>query len=136
MADFSKTDPATVPTVLPMTPTTPMTRTTIFHARSGHGGPPAERLLHADSLVGEAPGCELWLVHRDGEFPAAQGIELVDLSKDTSLRDRHRVAEEIYVGLSGAGRITVDDDAFELPPLAVGSHSPGDGEIVADRQPA
>ena len=241
-----------------MTSTTPMTRTAIFHARPGHGGPLAERLLHAASLVAEAPGCELWLVHRDGEDPdtvrvsemwashtqcaaaldapgvaenAAQVMELVDrppdvidgeplggarvlrgstgatafsildapdLSKDTNLLDRyelsevgearyvrehlgavqvglthyrlrpgrrqgwahrHRVAEEIYVALSGTGRITVDDDAFELQPLeavrvapgstreleagpqglevlAFGSHSPGDGEMVADRQRA
>jgi quinol monooxygenase YgiN len=52
-----------------MTSTTPVTRTAIFHARPGHGGPRAERLLHAASLVAEAPGCELWLVHRDGEDP-------------------------------------------------------------------
>ena len=94
-----------------------MTRTAIFHARPGHGAALAERLLHAASLV----------------------------------------AEEIYVALSGTGRITVDDDAFELQPLkavrvaagstreleagpqglevlASGSHSPGDGEMVAGRQ--
>jgi mannose-6-phosphate isomerase-like protein (cupin superfamily) len=198
-----------------MTSTPPMTRTAIFHARPGHGGPLAERLLHAASLVAEAPGCELWLVHRDGEDPdtvrvgemwashttgatAFSVLDAPDLSKDTSLRDRyelaavgearyvrehlgavqvglthyrlrpghrqgwahrHGVAEEIYVALSGTGRITVDDDAFELQPLeavriapgstreleagpqglevlAFGSHSPGDGEMVADRQRA
>jgi mannose-6-phosphate isomerase-like protein (cupin superfamily) len=221
----------------------------VFHARPGHGGPLAERLLHAAWLVVEAPGCELWLVHRDGEDPdtvrvsdmwvshtqraaaldapgvaenASQVMELLDrppdvvdgdplggarglrgttgatafsildapdLSKDTSLRDRyelaevgeardvrlthdrlrpgrrqgwahgHRVAEEIYVALSGTGRTTVDDDAFELQPLeavrvapgstreldagpqglevlAFGSQSPRDGEMVADRQRA
>jgi mannose-6-phosphate isomerase-like protein (cupin superfamily) len=69
---------------------------------------------------------------------------------------RHRVAEEIYVVLSGSGRITVDDDAFALQPLdavrvapgsarefeagsaglevlAFGSHIPGDGEMVSER---
>ena len=68
---------------------------------------------------------------------------------------RHGVAEEIYVALSGSGRIKVDEELFELRSLdairvapasareleagpnglevlAVGSHSPGDGELVAD----
>ena len=68
---------------------------------------------------------------------------------------RHGVAEEIYVALSGSGRIKVDEELFELRPLdairvapasareleagpkglevlAFGSHSPGDGEMVAD----
>lgn len=68
---------------------------------------------------------------------------------------RHGVAEEIYVALSGSGRMKVDDELFELRPLdavrvapasarefeagpeglevlAFGSHSPGDGEMVAD----
>jgi quinol monooxygenase YgiN len=43
----------------------PVTRTVTFRARAGHGQPLAERLLHAASLVTQAPGCELWLVHRD-----------------------------------------------------------------------
>ena len=61
-----------------------------------------------------------------------------------------------YVAVSGSGRIKVDDELFELWPreavrvapasareleagpdglevLAFGSHSPGDGEMVADR---
>ena len=68
---------------------------------------------------------------------------------------RNMVAEEIYVAVSGSGRIKVDDELFELRSrdavrvapasareleagpdglevLAFGSHSPGDGEIVAD----
>src|SRR5215217_2952151 len=68
---------------------------------------------------------------------------------------RHGVAEEIYVALSGSGRIKVDEELFELRSLdairvapasareleagpnglevlAFGSHSPGDGELVAD----
>jgi mannose-6-phosphate isomerase-like protein (cupin superfamily) len=67
---------------------------------------------------------------------------------------RHSVAEEIYVALSGSGRITADEKSFELRPLdavrvapatvreleagqdglevlAFGLHSPGDGEMVA-----
>jgi quinol monooxygenase YgiN len=68
---------------------------------------------------------------------------------------RHNVAEEVYVALSGSGRIKVDDEVLALEPLhavrvapasvreleagpdglevlAFGSHSPGDGELVAD----
>ena len=68
---------------------------------------------------------------------------------------RHGVAEEIYIALSGSGRIEVDEELFELRSLdairvapasareleagpnglevlAFGSHSPGDGELVAD----
>jgi len=68
---------------------------------------------------------------------------------------RHGVAEEIYVALSGSGRIKVDEELFELRSLdairvapasarelqagpnglevlAFGLHSPGDGELVAD----
>lgn len=231
-----------------------MTRTVTFRARPGEGAQLAERLLYAASLVAEAPGCELWLVHRDREDPdavrvsemwasdeqceaalnlpgaaetAAQVMELVhappevvsgeplggarmvrgttgatafpileapDLSKDAELlgrydldqvvearyvrgelgavqtglthyrlppgrrqgwAHRHRVVEEIYVVLSGAGRMKVDDELFELRPLhavrvapasvreleggpeglevlAFGSHTPGDGELVGE----
>lgn len=68
---------------------------------------------------------------------------------------RHMLAEEIYVAVSGSGRIKVDDELFALrmrdavrvapastreleagpdgpEVLAFGSHSPGDGEMVAD----
>ena len=48
-----------------MTQASPVTRTVTFRARAGHGQALAERLLHAAALVAEAPGCELWLVHRD-----------------------------------------------------------------------
>ena len=67
---------------------------------------------------------------------------------------RHSVAEEIYVALTGSGRIIVDAESIELRPLVAvrvapasareleagpdglevlgfGSHSPGDGEMVA-----
>jgi mannose-6-phosphate isomerase-like protein (cupin superfamily)/quinol monooxygenase YgiN len=231
-----------------------MTRAAIFRACAGEGARLAERLLHAASLVAEAPGCELWLVDRDRDDPdtvrvtevwasceqceaalnvpgvrenAEQVMELVeispeavdgetlggarmlrgttgatafpildapDLSKDTDLlgrydldevgearyvrgelgavqtglthyrlppgrrqgwAHRHRVAEQIYVALSGTGRMKVDDELFELRPLhalrvapasvreveagseglevlAFRSHSPGDGEMVAE----
>lgn len=69
---------------------------------------------------------------------------------------RHRAVEEIYVALSGSGRIRVDDALLELGPLdavrvapgsqreleagpdglevlAFGSHVPGDGEMVTSR---
>jgi quinol monooxygenase YgiN/mannose-6-phosphate isomerase-like protein (cupin superfamily) len=238
-----------------MTQSSPLTRTATFHARTDHGQALAERLLHAATLVAEAPGCELWLVHRDQDDPdvvrvselwasreqcdaalalpsvrenatkvmrllsnppevfdgrALGGARMIrgktgatvfsildapDLSRDAELLDRyeldqvgearyvreqlgaatiglthyrlrpgrgqgwthrHRVAEEIYVVLSGSGRITVDDDAFALQPLdavrvapgsarefeagsaglevlAFGSHIPGDGEMVSER---
>jgi quinol monooxygenase YgiN len=48
-----------------MTQTSPLTRTVTFRARVGRGQALAERLLHAAALIAEAPGCELWLVHRD-----------------------------------------------------------------------
>jgi quinol monooxygenase YgiN len=67
---------------------------------------------------------------------------------------RHSVVEEIYVTLNGSGRILVDEQSIDLAPLvavriapasvrgleagpdglevlAFGSHSPGDGEMVA-----
>jgi mannose-6-phosphate isomerase-like protein (cupin superfamily) len=68
---------------------------------------------------------------------------------------RHRIAEEIYVVISGSGRVKLDDEFLELEPfdavrvspgvarsfeagpeglevLIVGPHIEGDGEIVAD----
>ena len=71
---------------------------------------------------------------------------------------RHGISEEIYVALSGNGRLKVDDELLDLDPLdavwiapgsvreleagpdgleilAIGSHFPGDGEMVADWWP-
>jgi quinol monooxygenase YgiN/mannose-6-phosphate isomerase-like protein (cupin superfamily) len=68
---------------------------------------------------------------------------------------RHHVVEEIYVALTGSGRVMVDNVPFDLAPLvavrvapasarelhagpdglevlAFGTHSPGDGEMVDD----
>lgn len=68
---------------------------------------------------------------------------------------RHDVVEEIYVAISGSGRVKVDDELLEMGPLlavrvapgsvreleagpeglevlAFGAHTPGDGEMVAD----
>ena len=85
-----------------MTQASPVTRTVTFRARAGHGQALAERLLHAAALVAEAPGCELWLVHRDQDD-----------------------ADIIRVSEMWAGR-----DGLEV--LAFGSHVPGDGEMVSD----
>lgn len=237
-----------------MTETTPLTRTALFHSRPGQGGHLAEHLLTAASLLGEAPGCELWLVHQDhgdpdsirvtemwssrercdaalempgvtervmsvmalldrdpevlegsplGSARMLRGLtgatkfailDAPDLSQNTGLLDRydleevssaryvceqlgatqtglthyqiapgrrqgfahrHSVAEEIYVALSGAGRIKVDTELFELVPLDAvrvapasvreleagpdglevlpfGTNFPGDGEMAAD----
>jgi quinol monooxygenase YgiN len=160
-----------------MTSMTPMTRTATFRARDGRGAQLAERLLHAASLMAAAPGCELWLVQRDlddadvirvTEMWASRqhcdaALNLPGVDKHYRLRSgrrqgwahRHGVAEEIYVALSGSGRIEVDEELFELRSLdairvapasareleagpngpevlAFGSHSPGDGELVAD----
>jgi uncharacterized cupin superfamily protein len=75
--------------------------------------------------------------------------------KRSPFTHRHTDAEEIYVVLSGSGRIKLDDDlldvgpldcirvapatarAFEAGPdglefLACGAHHPGDGETVQD----
>jgi len=69
---------------------------------------------------------------------------------------RHTHAEEIYVILSGAGKVKLGDEVFEVHPLdairvasevarafeagpagleflAVGPHHPGDGELVDDQ---
>jgi mannose-6-phosphate isomerase-like protein (cupin superfamily) len=73
--------------------------------------------------------------------------------KRSPFTHRHAEAEEIYVVLSGAGRIKLDDRIFDLRPLdairvasqvarafeagpeglefiAFGPHHPGDGELV------
>lgn len=87
----------------------------------------------------------------------ATGISLqrVKPSKRQAFAHRHSGAEEVYVVLSGSGRVKLDDDLIDLAPmdairvapgvtrqfeggpdglefLAVGPHVPGDGEIVQD----
>jgi uncharacterized cupin superfamily protein len=75
--------------------------------------------------------------------------------KRSPFTHRHTEAEEIYVVLSGSGRVKLDDEVLEVRPLdsirvapatarafeagqdgleflAVGAHHPGDGEPVAD----
>jgi quinol monooxygenase YgiN/mannose-6-phosphate isomerase-like protein (cupin superfamily) len=46
-----------------------ISRCVTFHARPGEGDKLADRLLRAASLVAEAPGCQMWLVHRDQADP-------------------------------------------------------------------
>jgi mannose-6-phosphate isomerase-like protein (cupin superfamily) len=120
-----------------MTSMTPMTRTATFRARDGRRAQLAERLEHLDAV-------QTGLTHYRLRSGRRQGWA-----------HRHGVAEEIYVALSGSGRIKVDEELFELRSLdairvapasareleagpnglevlAFGSHSPGDGELVAD----
>ena len=75
--------------------------------------------------------------------------------KRSPFTHRHAEAEEIYVILSGSGRIRLDGELFDVSPLdairvapttprafeagpeglewiAVGAHHPGDGEMVED----
>jgi mannose-6-phosphate isomerase-like protein (cupin superfamily) len=75
--------------------------------------------------------------------------------KRQAFAHRHNAAEEIYVVLAGTGRMKLDDDIIDVRPLdairvapgvtrqfeagperldfvAVGTHKPGDGELVHD----
>jgi mannose-6-phosphate isomerase-like protein (cupin superfamily) len=89
-----------------MTQSSPLTRTATFHARPDHGQALAERLLHAATLVAEAPGCELWLVHRDQDDPDevfdGRALGGARPGRGQGWTHRHRVAEEIYVVVSGS----------------------------------
>jgi uncharacterized cupin superfamily protein len=83
------------------------------------------------------------------------GVSLYKLrpGKRTGFAHRHKAVEEMYVVLSGSGRMKVDDDLVELGPhdvvrvgpeaarefeagsdglelLATGGHAPGDGETI------
>lgn len=75
--------------------------------------------------------------------------------KRTGFGHRHENVEELYVVLSGSGRMKIDDELVELAPfdavrvappavreleagpeglelLATGGHAPGDGEMIQD----
>jgi len=107
----------------------PILRLVTFHARRGEGQALAEHLLHAASLVAEARGCELWLVSRDQ-------------AETDTVRVTERWASEeqcaIELGRLGAVRVApasvreLEAGPEGLEVLAVGSHTPGDGEMVAD----
>jgi mannose-6-phosphate isomerase-like protein (cupin superfamily) len=100
---------------------------------------------------------------QEAHFPAAElGAEqtgfnylIVKPGRREAFAHRHREAEEIYVVLSGSGRVKLDDDIVELAPLdavrvgpgvtrafeagddgleviVFGPRVKGDGELVAD----
>lgn len=70
---------------------------------------------------------------QEARFPRAEiaaeqtGMNLLSVkpSQRDAFAHRHRVAEEIYVVLSGAGRVKLDDELVELAPLDVVRVSPG-----------
>lgn len=70
---------------------------------------------------------------QEARFPRAEigaeqtGLNLlwVKPSQREAFAHRHRVAEEIYVVLSGAGRVKLDDELVELAPFDVVRVSPG-----------
>jgi quinol monooxygenase YgiN/mannose-6-phosphate isomerase-like protein (cupin superfamily) len=65
-----------------MTKTSPLTRTVTFHARAGEAPALAEKLSEAAALVAEAPGCELWLVHRDQKEPGTLRVSEMWASRE------------------------------------------------------
>jgi quinol monooxygenase YgiN len=122
-----------------MTSMTPMTRTATFRARDARGAQLAERLLHAASLMAAVPGCELWLVQRD--LDDADMIRVTEMWAsrehcDAALNlpgvDRHyrRSLDATRVAPASARELEAGPNGLEV--LAFGSHSPGDGELVAD----
>jgi quinol monooxygenase YgiN len=99
-----------------MTSAVPLTRTAIFRARDGHGEPLAERLLHAAALVAEAPGCELWLVHRDLQAPDTVRVCEVWASREQC---------DASLGLPG-----VRETAAQIMKLLAGPPEVVDGQLV------
>jgi mannose-6-phosphate isomerase-like protein (cupin superfamily) len=96
-------------------------------------------------------------VARDDLAAERTGVTLFRLfpGKRSPFTHRHTDAEEIYVVLSGSGRVKLDDELFDVGPLdsmrvapttarafeagqdglellAFGPHHPGDGEPVKD----
>jgi uncharacterized cupin superfamily protein len=100
---------------------------------------------------------------QEARFPRADlgaeqtGINFLTVkpSQREAFAHRHRIAEEIYVVLSGEGRVKLDDELVELSPLDAvrvsagvarafeagptglevlifGPHVDGDGEMVSD----
>jgi quinol monooxygenase YgiN len=134
-----------------------------YHASAGQGPALAETLLRAAALVAEAPGCELWLVHRDQADADAVRVTELWASRarcETALdlpgaRENAAAAmglldrpPEVSDGeaLGGAGMVCgetgatlfaildapdLSQDTELLEVLAFGSHTPGDGEMVA-----
>jgi uncharacterized cupin superfamily protein len=96
-------------------------------------------------------------VARDALGAQSTGVTLFRLrpGKRSPFTHRHTDAEEVYVVLSGSGRVKLDDELFDVSPLdsirvapatarafeagpdgleflAFGPHRPGDGEPVED----
>src|SRR5215204_7481912 len=145
-ADFSKTRPAAPLRVRPMTSMTPMTRTATFRARGGRGAQLAERLLRAASLMAAVPGCELWLVQRDLDDPDMIRVIEMWASRQhcdaaLNLPGVDKNAAQVMGLLDGPPEVADGEPlggarmlrgSTGLDILAFGSHSPGDGELVAD----
>lgn len=69
VAGLSKTGGSIPPSVEVMTTYEPFIRTVVYRAHSGHREQLCSGLLDAATAVGDAPGCELWLVHQDNSDP-------------------------------------------------------------------
>src|SRR4051794_5811296 len=115
-AGSSKTGDAAARSVPLVTSSARLACIATFHARSGLADRVVERLLHAAGLVAEAPGCELWLVHRDQRDP-----------------DTVRVSELWSNGEQAEGALTlpgVRDNAAEIMNLVDRPPEVIDGEPV------
>jgi mannose-6-phosphate isomerase-like protein (cupin superfamily) len=116
-------------------------------------------LAAVDDVAPENGFGDRWEARVAREALAAErtGVVLFRLhpGKRSPFTHRHTEAEEIYVVLSGSGRVKLDDDIFDVAPLdairvapatarafeagpdglellAFGAHHPGDGEPVDD----
>jgi mannose-6-phosphate isomerase-like protein (cupin superfamily) len=71
--------------------------------------------------------------HQEARFPredlgaeqTGMNLLFVKPGKREAFAHRHRAAEEIYVVLSGSGRVKLDDELVELTPLDAVRVSPG-----------
>jgi mannose-6-phosphate isomerase-like protein (cupin superfamily) len=116
-------------------------------------------LAAVDDVAPENGFGDRWEARVAREALAAErtGVVLFRLhpGKRSPFTHRHTEAEEIYVVLSGRGRVKLDDEIFDVDPLdairvapatarafeagpdglellAFGAHHPGDGEPVED----
>jgi mannose-6-phosphate isomerase-like protein (cupin superfamily) len=124
--------------------------------------PEAFTKVNLDAVEDAAPGNGLgdcWEAHVARTALAAErtGVSFFRLlpGKRSPFTHRHTDAEEVYVVLSGSGRVKLDGELFDVGPLdcirvapatarafeagpdgleflAVGAHHPGDGEPVQD----
>lgn len=79
--------------------------------------------------------------HQEARFPRGDlgaeqtGMNFLTIKPDQreAFAHRHRIAEEIYVVIDGAGRVKLDDELVDLMPLdAFGPRVESDGEMVQD----